>query len=327
MASLFNLLNRLLPFATPGTPLLQDLVHLGAICTVLYYAPQIQNWAQQRQNEHGTPNQGLVDDAGQPTHAPGPANDHDQEPLDVPVENNHAQEREPVDDPEEQEDDNPGDANANAVEGEAGPANPPNIPNTPAHRNVGAKKAKSLARKDQKRAYNEFMRSQGEAQRAQEAEGAAEREAALAVEKERRRAAAAAYEAKKAKEREQKRELERKQREEEIKSRELAMSLVRDALDEEGMCDLFKVAKQVGGDADEEWVERILRASDVVGTKDGVLTMITSVGWAVRVSQQDVRQLYENAAMQDVSDESGAFSYDQLGSMFETILRERAVAA
>lgn len=330
MASLFSLVNKLLPFATPGTPLLQDLVHLGAICTILYYAPQIQHWAQQQQHERRASAQGLADDSGQQAQVPDQPDDHEQV-RDADVGDNEANERVPADVPrneeEEDDDDDLQDANANIAEGEAGPANQPNVPNTPAHRNVGAKKAKSLARKDQRRAYNEFMRSQGEAQRAQEAEGAAEREAALAVEKERRRAAAAAYEAKKAKEREQKREAERKKREEEIRSRELAVSLVRDALDEEGMCDLFKVARQVGGDVDEEWVERILRASDVVGMKDGVLTMITSVGWAVRVSQQDVRQLYENAAVQDVSDESGAISYDQLGGMFETILRERAVAA
>ena len=215
-------------------------------------------------------------------------------------------------------------AQANVEEDQPGPANPPNVP---AHRNVGAKKAKSLARKDQRRAYNEFMRSQSDAQRAQEAEGAAEREAALAVEKERRKAAAAAYEAKKTKEREQKREAERKAREEEIRARELAEQLVRESLADDGMCDLFKVARQVGGDVDEEWVERILRANDLVGMRDGILTMITSVGWAVRVSQNDVRQLYENAAVQDVSDENGAVGYEQLGDMFEKIVRERAVMA
>lgn len=327
MASLFGLLNKLLPFATPGTPLLQDLVHLGAICTILYYAPQIQTWAQQRQDAHQQATQGLVDDAGQPARDPNVPDDSGERPRDAHMVDNQANERLPAEVADDQEDDDLEDANANIQEGEAGPANPPNVPNTPAHRNVGAKKAKSLARKDQRRAYNEFMRSQGDAQRAQEAEGAAEREAALAVEKERRRAAAAAFEAKKAKEREQKREVERKKREEEIRARELAEALVRDALDADGMCDLFKVARQVGGDVDEEWVERVLRASDVVGMKDGVLTMITSVGWAVRVNQQDVRQLYENAAVQDVSDESGAISYDQLGGMFETILKERTVAA
>ena len=325
MASIISLINRLLPFATPGTPLLQDLVHLGAICTILYYAPQIQHWAQERQHQHEPPGGETAGDATPTANAPEAP--HEEAPGDDAREFNHdADQGAPVDDFENAQFNDPVEDNANAhmQEGQPGPAGPPNVP---AHRNVGAKKAKSLARKDQRRAYNEFMRSQGDAQRAEEAKGAAEREAAIAAEKERRKAAAAVVEAKKAKEREQKREAERKQREEEMKSRELAIKLVREALDDDGLCDLFKVARQVGGDADEEWVERILRASDLVGMKDGVLTMITSVGWAARVSQQDVRQLYENAATQDVSDESGAIGYDRLGSMFETILRERAVTA
>jgi hypothetical protein len=327
MASIIGIVNRLLPFATPGTPLLQDLVHLGAICTILYYAPQIQHWAQERQHQHASAGEDTIGDATPPA-ADVPDAPHEEDaPRDNAREFNDAPDQHaPVDDFENAQFNNPAEENANAhiQEGQAGPAGPAN---TPAHRNVGAKKAKSLARKDQRRAYNEFMRSQGDAQRAEEAKGAAEREAAIAADKERRKAAAAVVEAKKAKEREQKREAERKQREEEMKSRELAIRLVREALDDEGLCDLFKVAKQVGGDVDEEWVERILRASDLVGMKDGVLTMITSVGWAARVSQQDVRQLYENAATQDVSDESGAVGYDRLGSMFETILRERAVTA
>jgi hypothetical protein len=328
MASIIGLINRLLPFATPGTPLLQDLVHLGAICTILYYAPQIQHWAQERQNQHASAGNETVGDATPAAAADVPDAPHGEDaPRDNAREfNDAADQHAPVDDFENAQLNDPAEENANAhiQEGQPGPAGPAN---TPAHRNVGAKKAKSLARKDQRRAYNEFMRSQGDAQRAEEAKGAAEREAAIAAEKERRKAAAAVVEAKKAKERERKREAERKQREEEMKSRELAIQLVREALDNEGLCDLFKVARQVGGDADEEWVERILRASDLVGMRDGVLTMITSVGWAARVSQQDVRQLYENAATQDVSDESGAIGYDQLGSMFETILRERAVTA
>lgn len=325
MASVIGLINRLLPFATPGMPLVQDLVHLGAICTILYYAPQIQHWVQERQHQYASTSGDTVGDAAAVVDAPGTP--HEEAPRDDNREiNDDADQHAPVDDFENARFNDPADDNANAhiQEGQAGPAGPANVP---AHRNVGAKKAKSLARKDQRRAYNEFMRSQGDAQRAEEAKGAAEREAAVAAEKERRKAAAAVVEAKKAKEREQKREAERKQREDEIKSRELAIKLVREALDDDGLCDLFKVASQVGGDVDEEWVERILRASDLVGMKDGVLTMITSVGWAVRISQQDVRQLYENAATQDVSDESGAIGYDRLGSMFETILRERAVTA
>lgn len=319
MASILGLVNRLLPFATPGTPLLQDLVHLGAICTLLYYAPQIQHWAQSQQHENENHDSPLPDNIAQETDQPNVPRNH--EPRQAFVEDDNADQPAPADDFENDQDNDQDDLNADPdiQEGQAGPAN------TPAHRNVGAKKAKSLARKDQRRAYNEFMRSQGDAQRAEEARGAAEREAALAVERERRKAAAAVVEAKKAKEREQKREAEKKQREEELRVRELALGLVRDALEDQGVCDLFKVARQVGGEADEEWVERILRASDLVGTREGVLTMITSVGWAVRVTQQDVRQLYENAAVQDVSDESGAISYEQLGGMFENVLKERTV--
>ena len=326
MASIIGLINRLLPFATPGTPLLQDLVHLGAICTILYYAPQIQHWAQERQHQLAAADGNTIGDATPAADLPDVPHEEGAPRENAREFNDAADQHPPVDDFENAQFNDQAEENANAhiQEGQAGPAGPAN---TPAHRNVGAKKAKSLARKDQRRAYNEFMRSQGDAQRAEEAKGAAEREAAIAAEKERRKAAAAVVEAKKAKEREQKREAERKQREEEMKSRELAIKLVREALDNDGLCDLFKVARQVGGDADEEWVERILRASDLVGMKDGVLTMITSVGWAARVTQQDVRQLYENAATQDVSDESGAIGYDRLGSMFETILKERAVTA
>jgi hypothetical protein len=319
MASILGLVNRLLPFATPGTPLLQDLVHLGVICTLLYYAPQIQHWAQERQYATGEFDELPIDDTANVAEAnPAP---HDQDPA---RDDDEADQRAAVDDFENVEAGDQGRPHddANIQEGEPGPAGPAN---TPAHRNVGAKKAKSLARKDQRRAYNEFMRSQGDAQRAEDAKDAAEREATLAAERERRKAATATLEAKKAKEREQKRETERKQREEEIRSRELAITLVRETLDAQRVCDLFKVAKQVGGHADEEWVERIVRSSELVGMRNGVLTMITSVGWAVRICQQDVRQLYENAAVQDISDESGAIGYDQLGSLFENILKERAV--
>lgn len=322
MASIIGLLNRFLPFATPGTPLLQDLIHLGAICTLLYYAPQIQHWAQEQQNPARVPGENADDNAVHLDNAP-PA-PHNEEPREPALADDNADQHAAPDDFENVPNDNfeAERAHADIEEGLPGPAGPAN---TSAHRNVGAKKTKSLARKDQRRAYNEFMRSQGDAQRAEEAKDAAEREATLAVERERRKAAAAALEAKKAKEREQKREAERKQREEEIRSRELAISLVREALDDQRMCDLFKVARQVGGDVDEEWVERIIRSSDLVGMRNGVLTMITSVGWAVRVSQQDVRQLYENAAVQDMSDESGAVTYEQLGGMFENILKGHPV--
>jgi hypothetical protein len=189
MASILGLVNRLLPFATPGTPLLQDLIHLGAICTLLYYAPQIQHWAQERQHATGESDGLPIDDTANLADAnPAP---HDQEPA---RDDDEMNQRAAVDDFENVEFGDQGGPHddANIQEGEPGPAGPAN---TPAHRNLGAKKAKSLARKDQRRAYNEFMRSQGDAQRAEDAKDAAEREATLAAERERRKAATATLEA------------------------------------------------------------------------------------------------------------------------------------
>lgn len=316
MVSFFGLLNRLLPFATPGTPLLQDLVHLGAICTLLYYAPQIQQWAQDRRSEVQQPAQPAVNEDAAPAEPDEPAvrEVHEAE-VDgdgaIPLQNvNHDQqdlqnEQVPI------------------AEGQPGPANRDNMPT---QRNVGAKKAKSLAKKDQRRAYHEFMRSQGDAQRARDAEGAEEREAALQAERERRKAKEAELEAKKAKEREQKREAERKERDEEIKRRDLVVSLVKEQLEESRLCDLFRVAKQVGGDADEEWVERILKASGLLGMKDGVLTMVTSVGWAARISREDMDQAYRQALEEGTRDD-GSISYERLGGILETTLRTRAATA
>ncbi|KAK3725408.1 hypothetical protein LTR37_000378 [Vermiconidia calcicola] len=315
MANLFSFLNRLLPFATPGTPLLQDLLHLGVICTLLYFAPQIQECLLPR--PHGDQH-------------PVPAEDHvaNVEPDQLrEAEREQERHRDPdlndaniADDHDRQEnvhyqqEDQPGPI----PEGQPGPAR---APDTTAPRNVGAKKAKSLARRDQKRAYNEFMRSQGEAQRARDAEGAAEREAALAAEKERRRAAAVALEAKKAKEREQRREREEAERREEIRRRELAVSIVRQELQDSNMCDLFKVARQLGDDIDEEWVEQILRASGLIGRKGDIMTTITGMGWVVSVTADDMAQLYRTATDRRLGDDYGRVDYNDLGALLETSIR------
>lgn len=164
-------------------------------------------------------------------------------------------------------------AHADIPEGQAGPARMPEI--APAERNVGAKKMKSIQRRDQRRAFHEFQRSQGEAQRARDAEGAAEREAALAAERDRRKAVEAAIDAKKAKEREERRENERKEREREMCRRELAVEIVREGLEKRGMCDLWEVSARVGGDADADWVEKILKGREMLGKKDGTITLVT----------------------------------------------------
>lgn len=282
--SILAILNRLLPFATPGTPVLQDVLHLAAICALLYFAPQIQERLQQAQaapliDDESTQAQEERDIQRQPERPGGQdvADDDQAGPQFDP----HAGGQ--VDDPAEE-------VNDHIEEGQAGPARAPIIPE---QRNVGAKKAKALARRDQRRAYHEFQRSQGEAQRARDAEGATEREKTQAVERERRKAAETALEAKKAKEREDRRAKEEAARALEQRRREETIELVRSRLDGERMCDLFRVARDVGVE-DEEWVERILKASGMMGRRGDTMTMITDAGWALRVSAADMQGLYND---------------------------------
>lgn len=319
MASLLVLLNRLLPFATPGTPLLQDLLHLSAICILLYFAPQIQQSIQSKsisRNDDTGPNEGgpPSDDNDDVNNAAEAQDNHDIAEAEFDVQDDAVVNEEPRNVPEMPLHDH-------VQEGDAGPARAPQIP---ARGNVGAKKAKSLARKDQRRAYNEFMRSQGDAQRARDAEGASEREAALEAEKERRRVAELAIESQKMRERELKREQEERQRKEDLQRRELVVSIVKEELEGRKMCDLFKVAKQVGGDVDEEWVERVLKGSSLIGRKGSSMTMLTEMGWAVRVTSDDMAQLYEEAVKADLGDEHGRIDNDELGKLLETILRDDA---
>lgn len=303
-----TLLNKLLPFATPGTPVIQDLVHLAVIATLLYYAPQIQ----ERLRQQGNHRDRTGEDSEIVQEAPA-APDQDVNVVEEQQDQDRAEQEEPANLPDQ-----------NLLEGhgedEPGPAN---LPNAHAQRNVGAKKAKSLAKRDQRRAYNEFMRSQGEAQRARDAEGAAEREAEQTAERERRRAAAVMVEAKKAKEREQRKEQERSARESEIIRRDAALSLVRSELDEAGMINLFDVASRIGGDADEVWVERVLNAGGVLGwSPDGDrLTLVLNTGWLARVGRNDMRQVYAKAASTGSTDPSGRISFDRIGTLIEAALK------
>lgn len=317
MASIFGILNRLLPFATPGTPVLQDIVHLAAICAVLYFGPQIQErFQQQRQS------------AREGDHDHQAAEGHRDPAADGGSEGNEREANAEVDEEQAVNEDAADVADVNeqrpdpdveqVQEGQPGPARPPVIPE---QRNVGAKKAKALARRDQRRAYNEFQRSQGDAQRARDAEGAEEREKAQAAERERRKAAEAALEAKKAKERENRRAKEEAQRLEEQRRREQAVEIVRNRLETDRMCNLFKVAREVGVD-DEEWVERILRSSGMLGRRGDTLTMITGMGWAVQVSAADMKRVYATImADETASEPDGQIEADLLGATLERSLR------
>ncbi|EME47578.1 hypothetical protein DOTSEDRAFT_69502 [Dothistroma septosporum NZE10] len=328
MASLMSITNRLLPFAAPGTPLLQDVIHLVVVCVLLYFAPQIQEWIQKKRNSQDpigeTEAEALYDTATQ-----------GEQPEEHEVQDPGQQEQANF---EQETDDNENDGLGNDdfrqfeqqrnahQEAIPGPANVPE--NLPPHRDVGAKKAKSLARRDQKRAYHEFQRAQGEAQRARDAEGAAEREKAQAEERERRKAVEAKLEAKKARERERKKEQERKERGEEIQRRDAAVAIVRGELEERRMSNLFDVARTVGGDADEVWVEKILNAAGMLGrSPTGVLTVVTSSGWVVTVSKEDMAMVYKRAGEEGLGGRNGKIGFDELGELLETVLREGSSAA
>ena len=197
------LLNFLLPFTKPGTPLLQDLIHTAILCGTLYFAPQIAEWyntrlaqdtprhvdetgveaeddAHQDLDEPLRDERLILQDDGEevvgpppplaPTPPPARQNGQPRQQAPPPQMGNF-----PVLEP----------LNNNAGFDDPGPANDRPRP-TPANRVVGAKKAKSLARKDQRRAYHEFHRQEAELRRLQEQEGAEEREAALTAEKARR---------------------------------------------------------------------------------------------------------------------------------------------
>lgn len=313
-SGLIGILNRLLPFATPGTPLVQDLLHLAALCLLLYLAPQIQETLQRCRGVPGPAHHGTADDfAGPENHENARETDEELPEDDVVREDPREagvpqQERAPDVEPPQ---------DGQFEEGQPGPAQ---IPNTAANRNVGAKKAKSLARRDQRRAYHEFMRSQGDAQRARDAEGAAERDAAMTAEKERRKAAEVALEAKKAKERDERKAKEEQERLVEIKRRELAVNIVKDELNARNMCDLFKVAERVGDDVDEVWVEKLLKTAGFIGLKGNAMTVVTSTGWVVRVTEEQMANMYIAATENGIGDSNGRVEMEELGVVLERML-------
>ncbi|KAF1844265.1 uncharacterized protein K460DRAFT_287768 [Cucurbitaria berberidis CBS 394.84] len=338
-----TLLNFLLPFTKPGTPLLQDLVHTAILCGTLYFAPQIAEWYNKRQAQNAIhePREGantrlpgtetedetpqdddapvderfvLQDDgdemmAGPPPFAPTPPPNR-AEPL----------RQQP---PAPRVDDDVPDAFA------PGPADPPAQANgprpTPANRTVGAKKAKSLARKDQRRAYHEFHRQEAELRRLQEAEGAEEREAALAAERERRARIEEEIREREREERDKaKREREREADEENAR-RERVVLRVREVMQQRGAADLVDVAWTEG--KDKIWVERLVRASGLLSQlqKDGAHVVITGPGWLVKVDTELMKQAYADAQVSGERN-GGKVTFSELGGILEKAVLGRAKA-
>lgn len=342
-----SFLNLLLPFTNPNTPLAQDLVHTSILCGTLYYAPQIAEWYNTRQTHDHAQHIGENEDIDQP----GPdaqQGDGVYEERIAPRENIPLDER-LVLQPSDDEDDlippplaptpphNHQDAHApplpqgpagdNEDPFAAGPANPnPNAPrNTAANRTVGAKKAKSLARKDQRRAYHEFHRQEAELRRLREGEGKEEREAELAAERERRARIEADIAAKEREERARRKEEERKEAEEESERRERVVSRVRREVNQRGCVDLLEVARKEG--KDRMWVVKLVKASGVLAQLggEGRRVLITGDAWLVRVDEEIMTQAYRDAEAFGAKD-GGRVGFEELGGFMERAVRARAKA-
>ncbi|RAR14514.1 hypothetical protein DDE83_002087 [Stemphylium lycopersici] len=359
----FTLLNFLLPFTRAGTPLSQDLLHTALLCGTLYFAPQIGEWynAQQQRGAQQGPIENEQDGRDlQHTDGEGvqnPDTRHEDPPLDErfvlqddgeggiggagaparppraptppPAPRNQAQ----VEDEDEDEDPVPLPRHHEEPDLFApGPANPP--PQNPAqdparapptHRTVGTKKAKSLARKDQQRAYNEWLRSEAEMRRLQQEEGREEREAALALERERRAAAEEVIRAKKREEREALKKEREREAAEEAERRERVVSYVRSKIEEEGGVDLVDAAWKEG--KDRMWVERLIRASGLLQQlqTDGAHVLFTGKDWLVRVDEQVMARAYAEAERFGQGAD-GKVGFEELGRILEKAVLGRVDA-
>jgi len=329
-----GILNILLPFTSPNTPLLQDLIHTAILFGTFYYGPQI---AEYYNTHYAAPLAAAAAEAASPAvPAQGAADD-------LPVDENLVlqpdTDNDDVDPPPLAPTPPPGlglppdeaaggawqDPNDDAF-AQAGPADPNRPRPTPANRAIGTKKAKSLARRDQRRAYHEFHRSQAEQRKREEDEGREEREALLAAEKARRAEVERDIVEKKRVEIERRKEEERKELEEERERRERVVKKVRAEMEHKGAVDLVDVAWVEG--KDRVWIERLVRASGMLAhvDKEGQRIMITGDGWIVRLDAELMQKAYSDAvAYGDAKD--GHLGFDEFGAILEKAVRARVVAA
>src|SRR5579862_1304171 len=324
-------LNRLLPFTSPDTPLIQDILHSIVLATAIYFVPRIlerQLERVQREGVPASPDEGAllgneVIDAGERYEGNGAeaegAEDLDPENFQG-FQNHHPPEA-------------VGDAANPLLQWPQDPPQQPTAPINARARNIGKKKAKSLARRDQNRAYHEFMRQQGEAQRARDREIEASLEAELFEEKRRRALLEQELEEKHRIEREAKREEERCRREEDIARRKKTIEVVQAELEASSFIKVADVIKAVGGDIDSAWIERLIRAEGLLGLASTSnptanetpesLTFVTSTGYIVRITNANMQEAYQRAYITSaVSD--GKVGFSELGRILEDeVVRKR----
>jgi len=333
----FKILNLLLPFTRAGTPLSQDVLHAIVLCGTLYYAPQINAWytAQQQaaDEQNLEPAEGEEDttatQAPHQTQGPEPRHAAEDLPLDERLVLQDDGEgdldpgrppRAPTPPPREEHvhQHDPADAFA------PGPANPPPNPSRN-NRVVGTKKAKAIRRRNEERQYNEWVREQAQVRRLQDEEGREEREAALAIERERRAAAEEVIRQKEREEREAlKRERER-EAEEEAARRERVVAYVRDRMAERGCVNLVEAAYTEG--KDRTWVERLIRASGLLQQlqQEGSHVMFTGQDWLVSIDKEVMARAYAEAQLFGQGN-GGKVGFEDFGGMLEKAMLARSKA-
>ncbi|KAI9863422.1 MAG: hypothetical protein M1813_003864 [Trichoglossum hirsutum] len=315
-----RMLDRLLPFTRPGTPLVQDVLHSIVLASIIYFAPRIL----ERQLEQNTRREGIPASQDEGVVLENEVTDAGQRHEGSDTE---AEGHEDLEDDDDFQNHHQIDADIDDTAVPQPPAHPqqPNTSVNPRTRNVGKKKARSLARKDQNRAYHEFMRQQGEAQRARDREIEASLEVELFEEKRRRALLEQELEEKRRIEREAKREEERRRREADVARRQKAISLVHSALESSGYVKITDITKAIGGDIDSAWVERLIRAEGILGltttdtdneTND-TLTTITSTGYIVRITNANMQEAYQRAYANSAESADGKVSFEALGMVLE----------
>lgn len=168
------------------------------------------------------------------------------------------------------------------------PAAPQPHDRIPRTRTVGAKKARSLARRDQRRAYYEFLQSQ-QSERARAAAATAEEEEERLFEEKRRRALVEEeIAAKREKERLERIEADRVREEE----RRRDVGRVKGVVTGGGRkaWRVQELAEMVG--RDEGWVREVLRVEGLVGGRQGEWRMLTGEGWYVIIGEGELKVLY-----------------------------------
>lgn len=219
-----------------------------------------------------------------------------QEDLLAPLSDEEYDDEDDLDDGEEEEeeeetDEQPTDTTAQGPTPPIVPLAAPLADRTPRTRTVGAKKARSLARRDQRRAYHEFLQSQQSERARQAAVIAEEEEERLFEEKRRRALAEEEIIAKRQSVKEERARAEKKREEEQRRDADR----VRETVLARGA---GKMAWNVGGLArmvqrDETWVRAVLKSEGLLGRKGTEMRMITEEGWYLIVEEAQLKVLYE----------------------------------